>query len=458
MPYYTGGPIGPNPDQVTLDDFKSSGLLSFKTAVEDAWDSNPTNLAIDWLKFQGANRGDRLDKATSEQAVKQAGVKLAVPDSGYTAAALDILINRKQDETRRADIMARAPTGIVPTSTRFAAQLLTGLTDPLNIAAAFIPVVGEARYASMLANAGDGILARSAVRAGVGAAEGAVGVAALEPFAYGAHQQLQDDYKMTDSLMNVAFGAALGGTLHVGAGAIGDVLRGGAHPATRFQDLSVNDVQTVMNFERQRAELPAADHARALESFSPEMRRAIDANIPTEAPPVHTAADAPPLERSPISAAALHDSMSPEIKAAAMRSAVADMLQGRMPNVEHIVGMDPVAVGAGKAAATIDDVRATAERQARPESVSIADFFSSKAADQRLTDAPKSEPMVAAEADLAKAGERLESVRKNLEQSGMAPEKLQAALDEMKPFDEARNDAKALGDAARAAALCGVRA
>lgn len=599
MPYYTGGPIGPNPDQVSLDDFRSSGLLSLKTAAENVWEGNPTHLGVDYLKFRSANDGTRLDKATAEQQVKQSGVKLDVPDSSYTPEALDMLIGRKQDEIRRADILARAPTGIVPTTTRFAAQLLTGLTDPLNIAAGFIPVVGEARYASMLARAGDSFIARSGARAVAGAAEGAVGVAALEPFAYAAHQQLQDDYHFTDSLMNVAFGAALGGALHTGAGAIGDLLRGGApHPATRYGDMSVQDIQTVMNFERQRGEMPATDQARALETFTPEMRRALGA---PEAPaPVAAAglgAERAPFERSPMSAAEIHDRLSPEFKASAMRSAVADMLQGRMPDVENIVHMDPAAVprdtgaaidemigklqdqkaellgpagelaekgairtvkqelaehvsqrpeatdenikarakeiqaeggsyksalakaskefaarinehdattarlqqiidrnakaqqavqsiheidqqlaelaqhrqAADRTPTTVDQVRATVERQAAPEAVSVADFFSARAAEKQLAEAPKGDAGIAAttsessaavasaEADMVKAGERLEAVRKNLEQSGMTPEKLQAALDEMKPFDEARNDAKSLGDAAKAAALCGVR-
>lgn len=456
MPFYTGGPIGPNPEQVSLDDFKSSVWQSTATAIEDTFKGNPTTLAYDWLQLKRANDGDRLDQHEATMLARQSGVTLDVPESGYTAAALSMLVQRKQDEIRRADIMARAPGGFLPTTTRIAAQLATGLTDPLNIAAGFIPVVGEARYASMLARAGESAVSRLGTRVAVGAAEGAVGVGAMEPLAYGMHQQLQDDYHMTDSLMNVAFGAALGGALHGGGGLLVDALRGGANPSIRFRDLSVDDVQGVMNFERQRAEMPAADQARVLDSFSLEQRRAVE-----EGPGI-AQVHAPEAvgDRPLTSAAQIHDNLSPEIKASAMRSAVADMMQGRLPDVENIVRLDPAGRIDGALPTTMDAVRAGAERQASPEAVAMGDFFAARAEDQRLKDSPKtaSAPVEAAEAEAAKASERLESVRKNLEQSGMAPEKLQAALDEMKPFEEARNDAKALGDAARAAALCGVRA
>ena len=50
----------------------------------------------------------------------------------------------------------------------------TQVLDPVNVAMAFMPVVGEARYGRMLAAAGESVLGRAAVRAGVGAVEGGV--------------------------------------------------------------------------------------------------------------------------------------------------------------------------------------------------------------------------------------------------------------------------------------------
>lgn len=450
MPYFTGGAVGPNADAVTLDDFPSSAGLALGTAAGEAWDSNPTSLAADWFRFRSANRGDRLAKADAEAQVKQAGVKLTIPDDGYTPEALDILIRRKHEEARRQDIMARAPTGIVPTTTRFAAQLLASVVDPLNVASAFIPVVGQARYVSMLANAGEGLLARSGVRALVGAAEGAAGAALLEPLAYGVHQQLQDDYHMSDSLLNVAFGAAFGSVLHAGAGAVGDAMRGGAHPAARYAGMSVEDVRTALDFERERPKMYPADAARALETYSPEVRRALGAG--DVAAPVHVPGEPLDLRQS---AAEVHARMSPEMQETAMRAAVADLVNGRTPDVQHIVGMDPASERAGS---SLDAVRALTERQAQPEAAQLADFFAARQAEQRIAETPAtSAPVEAATADLADATERLQSIRQNLELGGHSPEKLQAAVDGLKPFDDAVNDAKAMGEAVRAAALCGVR-
>lgn len=453
MPYFTGGPIGPNADAVTLDDFGASGALSFATAAEDAWDSNPTKLAVDWLRFRGANMGQRLAKPDAEAAVKQAGVKLTIPDDGYTPEALDILIRRKQDETRRQDILARAPTGVLPATARFGAQLMASVVDPLNVASAFIPVVGEARYVSMLAGA-EGLLARSGVRAAVGAAEGAVGAAAIEPFAYGIHQQLADDYKMSDSLLNVAFGAAFGSVLHVGAGAIGEALHGNS--AARYAGLSTEDVRAAQAFEKERAGMSPEDQARALESYSPEVRRLFGAeNIEA---PVHVPGEA--LQVRP--AAEIHARLSPEMQETAIRSAVVDFVNGRMPDVENIVKSEPIPRETGDQLtaqrSTFDDVRATAERQAQPESVSVADFFAARAGEQRVAEARVSDPVAKAEEHLDSAMQRLQELRTNLEQGGMAPEILQAKLDELKPFDEAVNDAVNMGEAAKAAAICGARA
>lgn len=163
---------------------------------------------------------------TAEQArarIKDEGLDLTVEDSGIRAGALDILIERKREEVKRKFILDNAPASTVPI------QLLAGFAasavDPINIASAFIPVVGEARYASMLARAGSSVAARAAVRAQVGAVEGAVGAALVEPLILAASAQDQADYDMTNSLLNVAFGGILGGGLHSAGGLIGDIRR-----------------------------------------------------------------------------------------------------------------------------------------------------------------------------------------------------------------------------------------
>jgi hypothetical protein len=128
---------------------------------------------------------------------------------------------------KREDILARNEgtqfgTGLVA---RFLPSLAISALDPLNIAAAFVPVMGEARYAQLLAAAGESAFARAGVRAAVGAAQGAVGTAALQPLEFALSRAEMNDYTMTDALASIAMGGALGGGLHVIGGAIGDRYR-----------------------------------------------------------------------------------------------------------------------------------------------------------------------------------------------------------------------------------------
>jgi len=153
--------------------------------------------------------------------VERAGVSLAIPKEGTTDIALEILIKRKQDEMRINEVLARSEGGFGPGAAKLAVGLGVTMLDPLNLASAFIPVVGQARLSQMLA-AKSGRLGRAAVRARVGAKEGAVGALVVEPIILSAASQEQADYGLMDSLLNVAFGTALGGGLHSGIGVISD--------------------------------------------------------------------------------------------------------------------------------------------------------------------------------------------------------------------------------------------
>ncbi len=168
-----------------------------------------------------------VDAERARSLVKDARVDLTIPDTGIRQRALDILIDRKRDEVLRESVLSRAPSGVLPTTARIGAMLAGSAIDPLNVASAFIPVVGEERYASMLAQAGS-LLGRTAVRARIGALEGAVGQAAVEPIVYGAAQQEQADYHLSDSLLSIGLGTALGGGLHMGLGAAADAIAKGA--------------------------------------------------------------------------------------------------------------------------------------------------------------------------------------------------------------------------------------
>jgi hypothetical protein len=153
--------------------------------------------------------------------VDSLGLKLNIPEQGIRSGALDVLIERQQAQLARQQVLARAGSSF---GTQLSAGLAASIIDPINIASAFVPVVGEARYAAMIGRAATP-LARAGVRASVGALEGAVGAAIIEPLPLLAARQDQTDYDLSDSLANIAFGAALGGGLHTVGGAVSDRLR-----------------------------------------------------------------------------------------------------------------------------------------------------------------------------------------------------------------------------------------
>lgn len=128
-----------------------------------------------------------------------------------------ILAEQKREERIRQDIIARGPSGVVAGSAQVGTALVRAVLDPLNIAAALIPVTREARLAGFLARFG-----KQGERLARGVIEGAVGNAIIEiPVAAMARQQ-QLDYEMSDALMNIAFGGILGGGLHVVGGRFSD--------------------------------------------------------------------------------------------------------------------------------------------------------------------------------------------------------------------------------------------
>lgn len=533
MPYYHSGTVGP--ETAPLQSFAASPGLARQAAFDDAIAGNPTVVGYQYGRVQWANQGERLSREDAESAVKAAGVKLKIPESGYTQDALDILIERKRDEMRRQDILARAPGGFAQGAGQFGVGLLGSLLDPLSIASAFIPVVGPARYASMLERAGAGALARAAVRARVGALEGAVGAAVLEPGVYLGRTQLQDDYTMADSLLNVAFGTVMGGGLHVAGGRVADYFGGvgrapQAEPEVRLLgDLTPTDARSLAFQEmtpqfRERLiaeagnEAPRgsvsglraqADELRtrlATNAEDAEYRRiakdfqrqgstrkqaessarkqvadtrqelqgrlaAVEQQIETNRAATVAQQDLAAIDRGELpsrfedevntraqqlliqgevqrmhSARRTAELATPRARRDALRGAVAQMAEGKVVDVDPVIRMRPPA-----------EVVSAAQRTAAPEASAVADFPAAVAAEERLRAGESSATVEAAQAELDAASTRLADVQKNLEQGGYSADRLKAMSREMEAFDESVKDAQGLGNAAKAAAICGMR-
>lgn len=196
-----------------------------------------------------------LDAQAARDKVSSMGLEIKIPEQGIRQGALDILIDRHREQAARQQVMARANGGSF--GTQLGASVAASLLDPLNIASAFVPVVGEARYAAMLGRAASP-LGRAGVRAGVGVVEGTVGAAIIEPLPLIASGMDQTEYGLSDSLANIAMGGLLGGGLHSIGGAVSDALR------RRIATQTPPQVDTVLNSsDRQRTQpMRGADFER----------------------------------------------------------------------------------------------------------------------------------------------------------------------------------------------------
>jgi len=571
----------------TFQDIEPSSHMAFDAAVSETWSGNPTVLGFDAAKVGLANRNAaRLSAYDAGQIATAAGMRDFAPGEGeYTREALDMIIERKRQERVRQDVIGRTPYSLTGTPLRGLGMLGASVLDPLNIASAFVPVVGEARYAALLGQAGSG-LARAGVRAGVGVIEGAAGAAILEPAIMAGHAYLDDDYTMNDSLLNIAFGGFLGGGLHVAGGAFVDALlpgrwdkpkalsdldgHGGEVPPLRGEEPapgSAADMASRVSPETRNETLSTAV-AHLAEGKTPNVepllnetvlprgvsfgdagkvrqlvndvvagaieaseRRLVRYGIPTEevAQAIRAASgieagdfrhsvdsfgirhilkehgtEATELPRGQIPITAEDIARIPEIVSAPDSVSYAgkdkaglDLIQYVKRDGDVLTYVEEVRTGRRELVAksmwktrdantlpgegappavrgtnALGDVRnlphaggiispealrSAAARQASPEASITADFPAAKAADERLAAAPKSEDLKAAEAEMTAATDRLKALTDNLVASGGDPKLAAKITEALAPFDEAIKDAGKLGDAVKAAAICGLR-
>lgn len=228
------------------------GAALKQTIVENAGSIAFRNLR-DRQYYERTFVGDKFDRftlapepsnvLTAEEANAHYGLEGHLAFDADTPEPVAASLRRQKDrELTLLDIRRRADAGI---GTALTAGLLGSMLDPLNVGLAFVPVVGQTRYAAMVARMG-----APGARAAKGAIEGGVGAALLEPIVYaGAQREQWEDYTAVDSLMNLVFGSALGAGLHMGAGYLGDRLkaREEASPLQRqIDDLPRQDQETLL--------------------------------------------------------------------------------------------------------------------------------------------------------------------------------------------------------------------
>jgi hypothetical protein len=204
--------------QTGFDQFQTGMLETLGEVAKDAWKYNPVSsgLRLSELEF---NRG-RIDDEPLIDRQKlndDYGKYNLFFEQDEKQSTVDIIVSRKKAEIERQSIIQRGPKGFLPATAKLATSLVTSIADPINLAMMFIPIVGEARFATMVARAG-----LTKARLAKGAVEGFVGISLVEPLVYTAATREQSDYGLVDSLIAVTFGGVLGGGLHVGIGKLKD--------------------------------------------------------------------------------------------------------------------------------------------------------------------------------------------------------------------------------------------
>ena len=203
---------------LTYSQTRTSFLDAAHANFMNAFNRNPfasTGRAYDMTKaYQSSNtylNRDELNK-------KYAGLGLNFTED-TREGVVDYIVERKNLDNKRANILARGPQGKLAKSFFFLESLGTSFLDPINIGASFVPIVGQARFAAMVARSGKNI-----ARMKKGFREGLVGNAMVEPIVYGVAKAEQADYGAYDAITNIALGGFIGSAAHVGFGRIGDFL------------------------------------------------------------------------------------------------------------------------------------------------------------------------------------------------------------------------------------------
>jgi len=208
------------------DLYKSTLGETLGAVAKDAWNFNPLPSAIRFFELEGNRNEDTNEPLISRDELNKKYSNLDLFfEQDEKQSTVDILVNRKILERERQSIIARGPegsfnpfnSGFYTGGAKLATSLVVSVADPINIASAFIPVVGEARFASLVAR--QGLTKARGIR---GVIEGGVGATIVEPIVLGAATAEQADYGLMDSFLNVTFGSFIGGGLHIGAGALKD--------------------------------------------------------------------------------------------------------------------------------------------------------------------------------------------------------------------------------------------
>lgn len=203
------------------DIFRTSLGETLSTTAADAWKYNPVSSIwrLSELEYNRNKDDDEplINRRILNEKYKDIGLFFEEDEKQST---VDILVERKEEENERRSIINRGPQGLPVGAAKLVTSFVASAVDPINLAAAFIPFVGQTNFARLVARYGF-----TRARLTKGAIEGTLGTALFEPIVYTAAQREQSDYDLIDSFIAVSFGTILGGGLHVGAGKLKDFIK-----------------------------------------------------------------------------------------------------------------------------------------------------------------------------------------------------------------------------------------
>ena len=207
-------------------------------------------------------------------------------DQPTTRLHANYLAERRIRQLRLEAIIAAGPQDATQITLNLIAGFGAALTDPINVASAFLPVVATARAFTTLQRIGQFLPGgRTSRRALQGAVEGAVGAAAVEPFIYLGAADTGWNYTVYDSMLNIVFGAGGGTILQPVAGKVGDISDARGRAASVRYETNFRTVIAQILEGRPTAVSPVVNPP------TPRARTPIEAAV--DAPSPVAAADAP---------------------------------------------------------------------------------------------------------------------------------------------------------------------
>ena len=194
---------------------------TLKTAARAIGTANATLGTVDEYGRQTSAPEPDVDAKTLQEKYPQLPGQPAF-DKPMPDSVASSIYEHQQDENRIADAKARRPAGFWNGAATMGTQFVADALDPLNIAAMFVPVVGEGAFVAE----GAGLAARIGGRAVAGAINATAGQVPLVGLRYGQSKLENDDYSAWNAMSDLAIGAAMGAVFHNVTGGVSDYLAG----------------------------------------------------------------------------------------------------------------------------------------------------------------------------------------------------------------------------------------